>query len=240
LCASEAENFRKYGLRNPIAIIPNGVELETSGSDRDPEQFQREHPDLKGRRLLLFLSRVHPKKGLPDLLRAWAKVGAGDRHWSLLVVGPNELDHETELRQLAAELAITRHIHFMGPAYGAEKRKFLHAADGLVLPSHSEGFSMAVLEAAAAGLPVLFTKECNFPELAAAGAAIEVSAGPTGIPQGLEQFLNLTDAQRHLMGSRGRELVEQSYTWPAVAGEMARVYEWLATKSPKPDCVELG
>jgi len=128
----------------------------------------------------------------------------------------------------------------MGPAYGAEKRQFLETADGLVLPSHSEGFSMAVLEAAAAGLPVLLTKECNFPELAIAGAAIDVPAGTVGIRQGLEQFLDLTDAQRRLMGSRGRALVERHYTWSAVGGEMMRVYDWLAAKGPKPDCVQLG
>lgn len=240
LCATEAEHFRKYGLRNPIAIIPNGVELERADSKHIPDDLRREYPELHGRRKLLFLSRVHPKKGLPDLFRAWAKVGAGNKNWSLLVVGPNELEHETGLRQLAAELAITRHIHFMGPAYGAEKRQFLETADGLVLPSHSEGFSMAVLEAAAAGLPVLLTKECNFPELAIAGAAIDVPAGTVGIRQGLEQFLDLTDAQRRLMGSRGRALVERHYTWSAVGGEMMRVYDWLAAKGPKPDCVQLG
>lgn len=240
LCEAEAESFRKYGLRNPIAIIPNGVDLEKSDPQRDKQELWQEHPDLCGRQLLLFLSRVHPKKGLPDLFRAWAKQGAGDKNWSLIVVGPNESGHETELRQLAAELEITQHIHFMGPAYGIKKRRLLAAADGLALPSHSEGFSMAVLEAAAAGLPVLLTKECNFPELAAAGAAIEMPAGAVGVAEGFEQFLKLTDGQRRMMGGRGRELVARAYTWPVVASEMARVYDWLANKGPKPNCIQAG
>ena len=99
---------------------------------------------------------------------------------------------------------------------------------------------MAVLEAAAAGLPVLLTKECNFPELAAAGAAIEVPAGPIGIPEGLAKFLELSATQRKLMGSRGLELVKRSYTWPSVAREMMRVYDWLAKKGPKPDCIQIA
>jgi poly(glycerol-phosphate) alpha-glucosyltransferase len=126
----------------------------------------------------------------------------------------------------------------MGPAYGPKKRQLLAAADAFVLPSFSEGFSMAILEAAAAGLPVLLTKECNFPELAAAGAAIEVPAGPVGIPEGLAKILELSAAQRKLMGSRGLELVKHFYTWPAVAKEMMRVYDWLAKKGSRPDCVQ--
>jgi glycosyltransferase involved in cell wall biosynthesis len=240
LCHAEAENFRKYGLRNPIAVIPNGVDLEPPEKRDDKEEFLREHPDLRGRQLLLFLSRIHPKKGLPELLRAWAKIRAGDLNWSLLVVGSAELNHESELRKIAADLGIGQHIHFLGPAYGQEKHKTLAAADAFVLPSFSEGFSMAVLEAAAAALPVLLTKECNFPELAAAGAAIEVPSGAVGITEGLAKFLKLNETQRNLMGSKGLELIKCSYAWPTVASEMMRVYNWLANKGSQPDCIQLS
>ncbi|MGC9943705.1 MAG: glycosyltransferase [Verrucomicrobiota bacterium] len=240
LCHSESENFRRYGLRNPIAVIPNGVDLETPEPGPDKEDLLSEQPALRGRKLLLFLSRVHPKKGLPELLHAWAKVKASDKNWSLLVVGPDELNHQSELSKIATELEITQHIHFMGPAYGPRKRLFLSAADAFALPSFSEGFSMAVLEAAAAGLPVLLTKECNFPELATAGGAIEVRAGPVGIPEGLNQLIELSEAQRKSMGGNGLQLVASSYTWPAVAKEMMRVYDWIAKIGPKPDSVRLS
>jgi glycosyltransferase involved in cell wall biosynthesis len=240
LCNAEAENFRKYGLRNPIAVIPNGVDLEQPEKSGDKEEFLREHPDLRGRQRLLFLSRIHPKKGLPELLRAWAKIRAGDLNWSLLVVGSAELNHESELRKIAADLGIGQHIHFLGPAYGQEKRKTLAAADAFVLPSFSEGFSMSVLEAAAAALPVLLTKECNFPELAAVGAAIEVPAGAAGITEGLTKFLKLNETQRNLMGSKGQELIKRSYAWPTVASEMMRVYNWLANNGSQPDCIQLS
>jgi poly(glycerol-phosphate) alpha-glucosyltransferase len=240
LCNSEAESFRKYGLRNPIAIIPNGIELPTSAklqNYREKQDFLRANPHLEGRSLLLFLSRIHPKKGLADLLRAWARVGAQDRYWSLLVVGPNELNHETRLRSMAAELGIDRHVHFLGPAYGPQKTQVLSVADAFVLPSFSEGFSMSVLEAAALGLPVLLTRECNFSELAAAQAAIEVPAGISGITEGLKKLLQLNEEQRILMGAKGVELVKRAYSWPTIAREMVRVYDWLTKTGPQPDCI---
>jgi glycosyltransferase involved in cell wall biosynthesis len=137
-------------------------------------------------------------------------------------------------------LGIDQHVHFLGSVYGQKKAEILSAADAFVLPSLSEGFSMAVLEAAAAGLPILLTRECNFPKLAEAGAAIEVPAGQTGIAGGLVRLLQLDEAQRMLMGANGAELVKQAYGWPTIAAEMIRVYDWLAKIGPRPDCIQLG
>jgi glycosyltransferase involved in cell wall biosynthesis len=240
LCEREAENFRSYGLRNPIAIIPNGVELAGVNTKRDEQPFLRDHPELAGRHLLLFLSRVHPKKGLPDLLNAWAATKAQDKQWSLLIAGPDEVNHTAQLKALVTALGIDQHVHFLGSVYGQKKVEILSAADAFVLPSLSEGFSMAVLEAAAAGLPILLTQECNFPKLAKAGAAIEVPAGPRGITEGFDHLLRLDRAQRVMMGSNGADLVKQSYGWPTIAAEMIRVYDWLAKAGPRPDCVQLG
>jgi len=238
LCAREAQHFRNYGLRNPIAIIPNGVNLNGLPADQENEPVLREYPELKDRKIILFLSRVHPKKGLPDLFHAWAKARPRQNNWALMVVGPDELGHESELRTMADDLAISQDIIFAGPAYGERKRSLLSAANGFVLPSHSEGFSMAVLEAAAAGLPILLTEECNFPELAAAGAAIEVPAGLNGVTEGLSRFMKLTDSEREQMGSSGLKLVKQSYAWSTIARQMMEVYDWLEQKSSRPDYVQ--
>lgn len=238
LCVREAQNFRNYGLRNPIAVIPNGVDWDGMPVPEGKSEFFKQYPELKGRRVLLFLSRVHPKKGLIDLLHAWVKTRPGQNNWALLVVGPDELGHEAELKKMTEDLLIERDIVFYGPAYGKKKGELLSSVDAFVLPSHSEGFSMAVLEAAAAGLPILLTKECNFPELAGAEAAIEVPAGLAGISEGLSRFLALTDSEREEMGSKARELVRQSYTWPTIAREMMAVYNWLADEGPRPGCIQ--
>jgi poly(glycerol-phosphate) alpha-glucosyltransferase len=97
---------------------------------------------------------------------------------------------------------------------------------------------MAILEAAAAGLPILLTRECNFPELAKANAAVEILPEASAIESGLRQILEFSDEQRKIMGERGRELVKKFYTWPVIAGQMRKVYEWLAENATMPETVK--
>ena len=242
LCAAEAENLRRYGLRNPIAVIPNGV--DPAAFQRLPERglLEARFPVLRNRRWGLFLSRIHPKKGLPHLLRAWKSVMdcSSDSRWMLVVAGPREGDHQAEMRRLTAELGLERLVCFTGPLQGEEKLAALAGSELFVLPSFSEGFSMAVLEAAAAGLPVLLTPQCNFPELAQASGAIEVSPDVAGCEAGLRELLGLPDTERRLMGRRGKDLVARSYTWPRIVEQMLSVYHWLLEGGTPPACVRLN
>jgi glycosyltransferase involved in cell wall biosynthesis len=244
LCAAEAESFRRYGLRNPIAVVPNGV--HPSVFERPPGRaiLEARIPALRSRRWILFLSRIHPKKGLPHLLRAWATVSAERRtrsaEWMLVIAGPDELYHEADMKCLAIELGLERVVLFTGPLHGADKLAALGGAEFFVLPSFSEGFSMAVLEAAASGLPVLLTPPCNFPELVRAGAAVEVSPDVAGCVAGLRQLLGMPDAERRAMGQQGKDLVANSYTWPRIAEEMLGVYRWLLLGGAAPKSVHMG
>jgi glycosyltransferase involved in cell wall biosynthesis len=236
LCRPEAENFRRYGLKNPVAIIPNGVDMAEFARQADNAIIEK-FPEIKERRRILFLSRLHRKKGLENLLKAWQKMAADFKDWQLLIAGSGEPAYENELKALSAGLILKRDVVFLGPVYGETKKQILAAADVFILPSFSEGFSVAILEAAAAGLPVLLTPECNFPELAKAGAAIEISTDVSGIENGLRQIVASTDEQRKAMGGRGRDLVKKSYTWPVIAEQMCRVYDWLAGNAPMPETV---
>jgi poly(glycerol-phosphate) alpha-glucosyltransferase len=259
LCSAEAENFRRLGLRNPIAIISNGVAIpgklemgnETVAGGGPPSQIgdQTSLAALRAprpggnRRVLLFLSRLHPKKGLENLLTAWGAIqrtphwGQRAEDWELVVAGSGSPEYEQALKQLTADCQLTASVRFIGSVYGQEKQALLAGASAFVLPSHSEGFSMAVLEAAAAGLPVVLTRECNFPELAAAGGGLEVAPTATAIETGLRQLLSLSAPERTEMGNRARALVSKSYTWPVVADRMLSVYRWLLCCGPKPACV---
>lgn len=237
LCLPEAENFRRYGLKNPIAIIPNGVDLDESTTQRSDAIVER-FPAIKGRRRILFLSRLHPKKGLSNLLHAWQKMARDFKDWQLIIAGEGDPAYERELKTASKDLLPDNSVVFPGPVYGETKKQIFSAADVFILPSFSEGFSMAILEAAAAGLPVLLTPECNFPELAKSGDAIEISTNPSDIERGLRQILGLSEDQRKGMGHRGRELVRKSYTWPAIAAQMCRVYDWLAGTAAMPETVK--
>jgi glycosyltransferase involved in cell wall biosynthesis len=245
LCAAEADNFRSYGLKNPIAIIPNGVDMPENGDRRTEignpptacDTMAEKFPDMKGRRSSLFRSRLHPKKGLSNLLQAWRPVVRDFKDWCLLIAGAGQPAYEQELKIQVNDYALGKSVVFLGAIYGEDKKQALAAADVFVLPSFSEGFSMAILEAAAACLPVLLTPECHFPELVKAGAAIEIAPQASAIEQGLRCILELPDEQRRIMGRRGLELVKQSYTWPVIAGRMCEVYEWLAGNRSRPECV---
>ena len=173
-----------------------------------------------------------------NLLHAWKGVTPGFKDWCLLIAGPDEIGHEGQLKNLSASLGISDSVFFLGPVYGEDKKVLLSAVDAFILPSFSEGISMAVLEAAASALPVLLTGQCNLPGLARAGAAIEVASESTEIQAGLQQLLSLSDLQRKSMGRRGRELMESTYTWDSVARQMLLVYQWLAGNSPRPECVQ--
>lgn len=229
LCRSEAEAVRAYGLTNPVALIPNGVALpRLDGPGREgqpPDRWKK----------LLFLGRIHPKKGLQELLSAWAGLHPS---WELLIAGWDDGGYEAGLKALAAELNLGESVRFVGPAYGAEKERLLRDADAFILPSFSEGLPMSVLEAWSYGLPAVMTGFCNLPEGFEAGAAIRVAPEPESIRDGLRRLMAMDDAALAGMGGCGRRLVEESFSWDGIAERMARVYEWCVNGGPPPACVE--
>jgi len=237
LCESEARNIRCLGFRNPIAIIPNGINVEEYANLPDPTRLHHRFPQLQGQRLVLFLSRIHPKKGLPHLLRAWATLANEFRGWKLVIAGNDEGGHAVEMNKLASELGLHDSVLFTGPAYGEEKRRMFAAAQVFALPSFSEGFSMVILEAAACGLPVLCTPSCNFRELQAAGGSIEVQPDVESTAEGLRKLMSMSDDERREVGAKAKKVVEEGYRWEAVTQRMVDVYWWMVFGGPPPECV---
>jgi glycosyltransferase involved in cell wall biosynthesis len=248
LCQSEAESIRALGLSNPICLIPNGVAL--------PEQTQcpATHCAMENGqtslppKTLLYLGRIHPKKGLAALLRAWAKAQPQSGDWVLRIVGWDQNGHERQLKQLARDLGILRDnaasghqarasVFFSGPKFGAAKRQCLGQCDAVVLPSYSEGLPMTILEAWANAKPVLLTPQCNLPEGITAGAAIPIDPNPEAIVAGLQQLFQTDRAALKSMGARGRELVKRQFSWPKIVAEVKAVYQWLDRGGPKPGCI---
>lgn len=239
LCEPEAEAIRSYGLRNPVCVIPNGMDLPENAVAEAPPWQETIPADAK---VLFYLGRLHPKKGLANLLRAWAiarRAGNVQGAWHLVIAGWDQGGHEQELKSLADNLGIGTSTHFPGPQYGAAKHACYSYADAFVLPSYSEGLPMAVLEAWAYGLPVLMTPQCNLPEGFVSGAAVRVEPEADSISEGLSGFFALPDHERKAMGMQGRQLVEDKFTWISIAEQMMRVYRWVIEGGEKPDCVML-
>ena len=240
LCYSEYQAIRRFGLTNPVAVIPNGIELPDARNSKSlPPVWSSKLP--KGAKVLLFLGRIHPKKGLINLVHAWRDIKNHElnavKNWQLVIGGWDQDGHESEVRNLALELNLNESIHFVGPIFGADKIATLLHADAFVLPSFSEGLPMAILEAWAFYLPVVMTPQCNLPEGFVANAAIKIESDIASISIGILQLMNLSDIDRKEMGLCGRRLVENQFTWDFVGGEMERVYGWLLGHNKKPDCV---
>ena len=238
LCAAERDEMRALGLTNSIAIIPNGVNLSDFANLPDAAEFEARFPAIKNRRVLLFMARLHPKKGLLPLLEAWRAVA--DNAWILVIAGPDEGGHRAVLEAAVAQFGVEQSVVFTGMLDGALKRAALARADAFVLPSHSEGFSIAILEAMACRLPVLLTPRCHFPDAVKAGAALEAPPQSAQFGEQLRILLEMSEAQRAQMGARGYDLVAQSYSWSRVAATWKRLYRWCCEGGASPDFIDEG
>jgi poly(glycerol-phosphate) alpha-glucosyltransferase len=188
---------------------------------------------------LLFLGRLHPKKGLHELLGAWCKVSKTSeaKDWILTIAGWGDIKYVRSLSERIHSLKLGNTVEYIGPIQGASKDNMLRNSDAFVLTSHSEGQPIAVIEALAYGVPALVSHACNMPDAIDGGAAHGCTTDPKSISEALLNLLALNDHQRCLMGIRGRQLIEKSYSWDVVAKKFTSVYEWLTGKRPTPECV---
>lgn len=227
LCASEADAIRAYGLTNPIVVIPNGIDLPT---DDYPASAQ----ETASRRQLLFLGRLHEKKGVHHLIDAWSRLCPGDGvdhtdGWELVIAGFGDAAYEQRLRGMIEDHRLGGRVRWVGAVMGDAKLRCLRSADAFILPSYSEGLPMSVLEAWAHRLPVLMTERCNLPVGFDAGAAIEIEPNEDSIASALQDFFRLGDQARVAIGVRGRSLVADQFEWSTIASQFADVYRDVAS-----------
>lgn len=233
----EAAAFREYGLKSPIAVIPNGADLPAARAPEPPAWWPRG-------RILLFIGRIHPKKGLAELIEAFARWSVDDpKHgWHCVIAGWDDGGHLANLEAKAAQLSLGDRLHFPGPLYGADKGAAMRHADAFILPSFSEGLPMSILEAWAYGLPVMMTRECNLPEGFSKGAAVEIATDPQRLAATLSDVLNADSIEvLKCMGERGLALVERRFSWTQIASDQLAVYRWLTRRSDDvPSCVQFA
>jgi glycosyltransferase involved in cell wall biosynthesis len=226
---AEAGQVRAAGLRQPIAIVPAGVELPASfASVARPE----------GERHALFLSRVHPIKGLAPFIEAWHALQP--QGWRVTIAGPDEGGHRAELERLLERLGLAQRFTFTGEADANSKSELFASADLFVLPTHTENFGIVVAEALAHGVPVLTTRGAPWAVLEEIGAGWWVPPGVEGLTTGLSAALAATDEVRQRMGEAGRRYVEQTLSWPGTARRTVEAYEWLlGQRAQRPGHVQL-
>jgi len=226
---AEAEQFRRLGLTQPIIVLPNGVDLPAVSASPEPANSTTQ-------RTALFLSRIHPKKGLPLLLDAWARVKPLD--WNLHIVGPDEDGHLGELQQQARQLGLSSdRVRFSGPLDGEEKAAAFREASLFVLPTHSENFGIAVAEALSHGLPVITTRGAPWQVLETERCGWWVAVDRESIARALDDATRRPESELREMGGRGKEMVAARYSWDGIAREMLACYQWLLGRGARPQCI---
>lgn len=224
LTYAEVEDYRNYGLTNPVAVIPNGVTIPDEVSS---DAFLEAFPSLRDKRIVLFLGRLHHKKGLDILCKAWSALHGEFADAHLVLAGPDFDNTRARTESLVQELGIAHSVTFTGMLKGNLKWSALSASTLFVLPSYSEGFSVAILEALGVGLPVVITPHCNFPEIESLGCGWLSNANASELENVLGGALATDAATLEKIGHAGRALTRERYSWPVVREGMAEVYEWI-------------
>ena len=222
---SEYEDIRRMGFRQPVAIIPNGIDI--------PELLPKAE---KACRTLLFLGRIHPKKGLDMLLPAWRAVQGRFPEWHLKIVGPDNRGHLGEMQHLASKLRLER-VEFSGALFGAQKWQAYRDADLFVLPTYSENFGLAVAEALASSTPAIATKGAPWAGLQQQQAGWWIDIGVDPLVACLEDALAQSADKLQAMGKRGRNWMVAEYSWKRVGQQIFDIYRWVLDRGNKPEWV---
>jgi glycosyltransferase involved in cell wall biosynthesis len=228
---SEYEEIRAVGLKNPVAIVPNGI---------DPPDLPDKPPErgVARRRTILALGRIHRKKALEVLILAWAKLESHYPDWRVRIIGPAECGHDNELKRLAQAHELER-LTIEGPVYGNEKFAIYSDADLFVLPTRNENFGNVVAEALASAVPVISTKGAPWSALELERCGWWIDHGVDPMAQALVTAMNTDAYQLAQMGQRGRAWMKRDFGWERVAQDMCAVYAWLRQEGSMPPTVRL-
>lgn len=216
---SEKENLLRLNYNSRIRIIPNGVDVQSI-----PMKLS-----WKRTKTILFLSRVHVKKGINFLIEAIAALKNELNGYQIIIAGEGENNYVHELQLMAQKNEIEDKIQFIGGVYGNQKWKLFQTADVFVLPTHSENFGIVVAEALACGTPVITTIGTPWQELETYHCGWWTKIGTEATIKALRSFLALTEKDLELMGQNGRTLIEKKYSAKSMAQNMMELYHTFNT-----------
>lgn len=216
----ELVSIRSLGIETPVAIIPIGVDL--------PGEIPPIASEIK---TFLFISRIHPIKGLHNLVSAWAKVRRDN--WRLIIAGPDECGHLKEVRKQIDVLGLAGDFEFHGMVTGTDKLRLFSKADVFILPTHSENFGIVIAEALSYGLPVITTRAAPWKDLDAYDCGWWVDASVAGVESALIKAMDSTPERLSEMGCRARKLIEEKYSWSSISKSAKEAYEWVLDQNKK-------
>jgi glycosyltransferase involved in cell wall biosynthesis len=209
---SECSDIQRMGFRQPAAVIPNGIDIQKIGKITESSQMS-----------LLFLGRIHPIKGIENLLHAWVSVQNQFPNWKLQIAGPGDKKYINKIKSLSRDLLAER-VYFLGPLYGADKWNAYRSADLYILPSFSENFGMTVAESLSVGTPVITSKGAPWSGLVNRNAGFWVDSDILSLKLCLSKTLYLSRKELYKMGINGAEWMQDEFSWDTIALQMLEVY----------------
>ncbi len=226
-CEKEYEEIRGLGYKQPVAIVPIGIDL--------PEIETHVKEDAGRTRKVVFFGRLHKVKGVDRLVCAWEQVVR--EGWELVIAGPDCGMLET-LKGIVAERKLPR-VSFVGEINGPAKYEFLVGADIYVLPSDTENFGVTVAEALASGTPVIASQGTPWQGLVRERCGRWVPIGVEPLAAALKELMVMSDEERTAMGARGREWMARDFSWKGIGAKMMAAYEWLLGSGDRPGWVKI-
>jgi len=228
LAEGEAKHIRALGFNDRVVVVPNGLRVDEFLNPPAADRLLERFPNMKNCRWVLFLGRIHPQKGLVQAMKACFDILAHGDEWHLVIVGPDEAGMQPMLEATLARKGLQDRVTFTGMLDRQDVLACLGKASLLLQPSMSEGLSMSILEALAAGVPVLISTACNLPEVAEAGAGRVVEPVRSEVAAALRQMVKADAATLAEMGRRGRQLAEDRYDWRRVIPRYQEMYAGVA------------
>lgn len=223
----EQQEASLLNLTSPSFILSHGLAIPTKISDA--RQRLRQHFNLAADEpIILFLSRLHPKKGLDYLIPALSKLS--NYKFTFILAGSGEAEYENVIKSLVVNHGIEKRTHFSGFVTGELKNLLIQGADLFALTSYSENFGISVLEALAGGLPVLITPCVALADMVKqqqVGYVTELDVA--AIAAAIQQFLDYPQEGKK-MGDRARQLIMEKYTWDNIACHLQQVYTDIVEK----------
>lgn len=220
---AEASELRQLGLGDKVRVIPNGISPQDGKGNH--AAFRAQFPPLEGKRILLFLSRIHSKKGVLKLVQAWRELAPQYPDWKFVIAGDTSGSYGGLVVEAVEHMDAKIRPILTGELSGPAKAGALSAADLFVLPSLSENFGQAILEALAAGVPVIATRQCPWPGLETHGCGWWIESA--NLAATMREAMALEKSALTEMGSKGCAWVLRDYSWDVVAGKMKGLYEEL-------------
>lgn len=223
----EAEHFRVLGLKPPIAVIPNGVEIPDLSSVSI---------EVKTRRRLLYFARIAPKKGVDLLLQAWRAVQARRPDWELQIAGDPNGNYLIEMQRLARALGVDR-VTFFSPV--STERKWVHYrnADLYVLPTRGDNWGVSISDALSFGIPAIVSKAAPWEGLETHRCGWWIDLSVEALTDTLYHATNQDSATLLAMGERGREWMSRDFSWDVIGATMKATYQWVLSGGPRPSWI---